>query len=145
MNITTTFGAKRDRYAKAQGEFILGATVVRLGDAQEVWTFLRAIEGRSFRVIYRCLDGKVRDMIGRQGVYKSSQDGTVAGTGHAMASAERLNLSFWTYAYGKKVNVGAGKGYRTLKASGILAIRCEGTDILTDEGIRELESRLETA
>lgn len=144
MNISATFGAKTDRYAKAQGEFVLGATVVRLGDAAEVWTFLRAIQGRTFRVIYRCLNGTVRDMIGRQGVHNSAQDGEVLNVGHAMANAERLNLSFWTFAHGQKVNTGQGKGYRTLKASGILALRVDGTDILTDAGIAAMASLLET-
>jgi len=137
-NLTETFEAKRDAYAKRQGAFILTGDVVLLGDAAEVWNFLRACGDRIFRVIYRCKDGTVRDIIGRQGVWNSSQDGTVAGTGHAMACAERLNLSFWTFAHGKKVNTGTGKGYRTLRAAGILAIRCEGHDILTAEGLASL-------
>ena len=134
INLTETWDAQRDRYAKQQGAFILSGEVVRVGNAREVWQFLRACGDRIFRVVYVCLDGTVRDMIGRQGVYKSSQDGIVAGTGHAMASKERLNLSFWTFAHGKKVNNGTGKGYRTLRAAGILAIRCEEHDILTDAG-----------
>ena len=138
MNVTQVLSAKRDRYASRQGEFILGASVVRIGDAETVWQFVRGLESRTFRVIYVCQDGTVRDMIGRQGVWQSSQDGTVAGTGHAMACAERLNLSFWTFAHGQKVNTGAGKGYRTLRAAGILAIRCQGQDIITDAGLLAL-------
>lgn len=134
INLTRLWNAKRDSYAKRQGAFVLSSDVVLLGDAREVWEFLRACGDRIFRVIYVCKDGTVRDMIGRQGVYKSSQDGTVQGIGHAMASAERLNLSFWTFAHGQKVNTGTGKGYRTLRAAGILAIRCEGHDILTAAG-----------
>lgn len=134
INLTEQWQAKRDAYAKRQGDFVLKGDVTMLGDAVQVWDFLRACGDRIFRVVYVCLDGTVRDMIGRQGVYKSSQDGTVAGTGHAMASAERLNLSFWTFAHGQKVNGGTGKGYRTLRAAGILAIRCEGNDILTAAG-----------
>lgn len=140
MNLTQTLQAKRDRYAKAQGEFVLGANIIRLGSDAEVWEFVRSLESRTFRVIYACKDGTVRDMIGRQGVHQSSQDGTVAGTGHAMACAERLNLSFWTFAHGQKVNTGAGKGYRTLRAAGILAIRCQGVDIVTDAGVTALAS-----
>jgi len=134
VNLTEAWDAKRDSYAKRQGAFILSGDVVLLGDAREVWQFLRACGDRIFRVVYVCLDGTVRDMIGRQGVWNSSQDGTVEGIGHAMASEERLNLSFWTFAHGKKVNGGTGKGYRTLRAAGILAIRCEGNDILTEAG-----------
>tara|TARA_R110002126_G_C10490983_1_gene504890 strand:+ start:135069 stop:135506 length:438 start_codon:yes stop_codon:yes gene_type:complete len=138
INLSEQWEAKTDAYAKRQGPFVLSGEVTMLGDASEVWAFLRACGDRIFRVVYVCLDGTVRDMIGRQGVYKSKQDGEVLGTGHAMASEERLNLSFWTFAHGKKVNNGTGKGYRTLKASGILAIRCEGNDILTAAGAASL-------
>jgi hypothetical protein len=135
MNLSTILEARPDSYAKRQGAFVLKGNVARLGSPSEVWNFVRAIGGRQFRVVYRCLDGTVRDMIGRQGVHKSSQDGTVAGIGHSMANAESLNLSFWTASHGTKLNTGAGKGYRTLKASGILALRIDGTDILTDAGL----------
>lgn len=138
MNLTERFKAKRDTYAKRQGPFVLGARVVRIGSDSEVWEFIRALGSRTFRVLYRCQDGTVRDMIGRQGVYASEQDGAVQNIGHAMASETRLTLSFWTFAHGTKVNTGAGKGYRTLRAAGILAIRCQGTDILTDAGVAEL-------
>ena len=134
VNLTELWGAKRDRYAVRQGNFVLSGDFVLIGDAQDVWDFMRACGDRIFRVVYRCLDGTVRDMIGRQGVYKSDQDGEVLNVGHAMASTERLTLSFWTFAHGEKVNTGGGKGYRTLRAAGILAIRCEGHDIVTEEG-----------
>lgn len=134
IDLTTLWDAQRDRYAKQQGMFILSGDVVRIGDAREVWDFMRGCGDRIFRVVYRCKDGTVRDMIGRQGVSDSAQDGKVQNIGHAMASEERLTLSFWTFAHGQKVNTGAGKGYRTLRAAGILAIRCEGHDILTAEG-----------
>lgn len=134
VNLTQAFEAQKDRYAKAQGDFILRDTVTLIGDDLETWTFLRDCGGRMFRVLYRCLDGTVRDMIGRQGVHNSEQDGAVEGIGHAMASEERLNLSFWTGTHGDKVNTGTGKGYRTLKASGILALRIDGVDIMTEAG-----------
>ncbi len=134
-NLTQRFNAKKDRHAKAQGDLILGKNFVRIGSPADVWQFVRACGGRTFRVIYQCKDGSIRDIIGRQGVHNSSQDGTVQGIGHAMASAERLTLSFWTATHGSKVNTGAGKGYRTLRAAGILALRINGTDIITDEGI----------
>jgi hypothetical protein len=134
INLTQAWEAKRDRYARRQGEFVLSGEVIMVGDAAEVWAMVRAWGGRTFRVIYVCQDGTVRDMIGRQGVYASEQDGAVMGTGHAMADAERLNLSFWTYAHGDKINTGTGKGYRTLRAGAILALRCEGNDILTEAG-----------
>jgi len=133
INLTALWSAKRDRYARQQGEFILAGDVVLIGDARETWGFMRACGDRIFRVVYQCKDSTVRDMIGRQGVYQSAQDGTVQGIGHAMAT-EGENLSFWTFAHGKKVNTGTGKGYRTLRAVGILAIRCEGHDILTASG-----------
>ena len=91
-----------------------------------------------FRVIYRCKDGTIRDMTGRQGVYNSRQDGMVRGVGRAMRSESAMTLSFWTDCQGGKVNTGSGQGYRTLRAIGILAIRCEGTDILTDAGLAAL-------
>lgn len=138
INLTETLNAKRDAYARKLSAFILSDTVVRIGDASEVWQFVRACGGRTFRVVYRCLNGTVRDIIGRQGVHKSEQDGEILNMGHAMASEERLNLSFWTFAHGSKVNNGSGKGYRTLKAAGILALRIDGVDILTDAGIAAL-------
>jgi hypothetical protein len=134
INLTETWEAVRDRHAKAQGDFVLNGDVTLIGSPVQVWDWVRSLGSRIFRVIYVCKDGTVRDIIGRQGVYKSSQDGTVAGTGHAMANAERLTLSFWTGTYGGKVNTGTGKGYRTLRAAGILAIRCEGHDFLTEMG-----------
>lgn len=134
-NLTAILEAKPDAYARKLGAFILKGECARLRDPREVWEFIRAIGGRQFRVLYRCLDGTVRDLIGRQGVYKSSQDGTVAGVGHAMADADRLTLSFWTATHGSKVNTGAGVGYRTLRADGILALRIDGTDIVTNAGI----------
>lgn len=140
VNLTETLNATRDRYARAQGAFVLSGDVARIHNPREVWAFVRACGGRTFRVLYRCQDGTIRDMIGRQGVYASSQDGEVEGIGHAMASADRLNLSFWTFAHGDKVNTGTGKGYRTLRASGILALRIDGADILTDAGIVALRS-----
>lgn len=134
IDLTAAWDAKRDSYAKRQGSFILSDSVVLIGDPREVWDFMRACGDRIFRVVYVCKDGTVRDMIGRQGIYNSAQDGHVQGIGSPMASAERLNLSFWTFAHGEKVNMGGGKGYRTLRAAGILAIRCEGHDILTAAG-----------
>jgi hypothetical protein len=144
MEIGTILEARADRYARRLGTFTLRGSVVRLGSASEVWNFVRACGGRNFRVLYRCLDGTARDLIGRQGVYKSSQDGTVAGIGHAMANAERLNLSFWTATHGSKVNTGSGKGYRTLRAAGILALRVDGVDILTDAGLLAISEVIET-
>lgn len=138
-NLTTTFDAKPDHYAKAQGAFVLGETVNLIASDGDTWDFVRSLGGRIFRIIYECLDGKRLDIIGRQGVHDSKQDGEVQGIGHAMANATRLTLSFWTETHkGRKVNTGSGKGYRTLRAAGILAIRCEGCDILTGKGQAEL-------
>lgn len=140
VNLTETLNAKRDAYARKLSAFVLAGEVIRIGNAAEVWAFVRALGGRTFRTVYVCQDGTVRDMIGRGGVYKSAQDGDVQGIGHAMADADRLNLSFWTFAHGGKVNTGAGKGYRTLRAAGILALRVDGADILTDAGIEALRN-----
>ncbi len=59
-----------------------------------------------------------------------------------MASESAGTLSFWTCAYGDKVNTGAGKGYRTLRADGILAINVDGTSVLTDAGILAIAKRI---
>lgn len=136
INLTQQWDAKRDRYASRQGEFILSGDVTILPQGSE-WDFVRALGGRVFRVVYVCQDGTVRDMIGRQGVYASEQDGEVQNIGAPMAR-EGSHLSFWTFAHGQKVNTGAGKGYRTLIAANILAIRCEGNDILTEHGAKYL-------
>ena len=137
MNVTQQLGAKKDAHAKRQGDLILGQTVVRM-NASDVFAFLSSIGGVFFRIVYRCQDGTVRDMTGRQGVYDSRQDGTVLNVGHRMRDEQRLNLSFWTDARGGKVNTGAGKGYRTIRAEGILILRVQGTDIVTDAGIEAL-------
>jgi hypothetical protein len=91
------------------------------------------------RIIYECLDGKVRDVIGRQGVYNSNQDGRVENVGHAMTDAGLLTFSFWTATHGSKVNTGAGKGYRTLRAHGVIAIHVNGRDYLTAYGQHIIE------
>jgi len=140
MNITAALNAKKDRHARKLGDLVLGQKVVRIGDAREVFEFVSKLESRFFRIVYRCLDGSIRDMIGRQGVYASKQDGEVQNIGHRMRNEERLNLSFWTDCQGGKVNTGTGKGYRTIRAAGILMLRIEGTDILTDAGIEALGS-----
>jgi len=75
INLTEQWDAKRDAYAKSQGDFVLKGDVTLIGDDREVWEFMRACGDRIFRVVYVCLDGTVRDMIGRQGVHKSKQDG----------------------------------------------------------------------
>ena len=140
INLTETFGAKRDAYAKAQGDFVLRGNVTILPDMVSIWDFMCKLAdlGKLCRIVYVCRDGSIRDMIGRGGVYKSSQDGTVAGTGRPMRSAHRLTLSFWTATHGGKVNTGPGKGYRTIRAAGILAIRCEGQDFIAQEIVADL-------
>ena len=127
--------AVTDGYAKNQKPFILADTIVYLSDAEMVWQFMRDCGDRMFRVIYQCKDGTIRDMIGRQGVHNSEQDGEVQGIGAPMASEENLTLSFWTATHGRKVNTGAGKGYRTLRAAGILALRVDKTDFVTGAGL----------
>lgn len=135
-------GAKPDSYAKRQGSYVLGSDVVRISDALTVWNFVRALGSKTFRVLYRCQDGMVRDIIGRQGVYDSAQDGAVQGVGGSMAQ-QGYSLSFWTNVHGgRAVNTGVGKGYRTLLASGILALRVDGVDILTDAGIKALAKQI---
>ena len=135
MNLSALLGAKRDSYARNLGDMVLSGDVLRLGDAKAVWNSVRAMGGRQFRIIYRCIDGKVRDIIGRQGVHNSAQDGEVEGIGAPMENATRLTLSFWTATHGGKVNTGTGKGYRTIRAAGILAIRVDKETVLTDAGI----------
>ena len=137
-NNVGTFNARGDRHARNVGPFLLSETIVRIGDARTVFEFVSNLGSRMFRVIYRCKDGTIRDMTGRQGVYNSRQDGRVQNVGHAMRNTDKMTLSFWTDCQGGKVNTGTGKGYRTLRAIGILAIRCEGTDILTDMGLAAL-------
>lgn len=135
MNLNTALGATKDRHATRAGDIILGNEIVRIGDSLEVFQFVSKLGSEFFRIIYQCLDGKVRDMIGRQGVFASKQDGEVEGIGPRMRNEERLNLSFWTDTRGGKVNIGAGKGYRTIRAAAILAIKVRGTVIVTDAGI----------
>lgn len=143
-NITQTLGARKDAHARAQGDLILRNHVVVIDSAQAVFEFVSKLDGRFFRIVYRCLDGQIRDMTGRQGVWNSRQDGEVQGIGHSMRDAARLNLSFWTATFGGKVNTGTGKGYRTIRAEGILLLRIkddngQDTDILTGAGLAALQ------
>lgn len=131
MNVTKMFEAKKDAHAKAVGPFVIEGEALYMGDARQVWDTIRALGGRQFRIIYECKDGTIRDMTGRQGVWKSAQDGMVQGVGHAMESEARLTLSFHTHTHGGKVNTGAGKGYRTIRAAGVLAIKVNGVVYLT--------------
>lgn len=140
LNLSTMLGARKDAHARKLGDLILGSKVVRIGDARDVFNFVSNLDGRFFRIIYRCKDGAVRDMMGRQGVHVSKQDGEVRNVGHRMRNADKMTLSFWTDCQGGKVNTGAGKGYRTIRAEGILALRIEGTDILTDAGIEAMRN-----
>ena len=138
VNISTMLGARKDAHARRLGDLILGSKVVRIGDARETFEFVSNLDSRFFRVVYRCKDGRIRDMTGRQGVWNSQQDGEVAGIGRQMRDAAKMTLSFWTDCQGGKVNTGTGQGYRTLRAEGILLLRVQGTDILTDAGLEAL-------
>lgn len=140
LNLSKLLGARKDAHARNVGDLILGSQVVRIGGARDVFNFVSNLDSRFFRVVYRCKDGKIRDMTGRQGVYNSRQDGMVQGVGRPMRNADKMTLSFWTDARGGKVNLGTGHGYRTLRAEGILALRIEGTDILTDAGIEAMRA-----
>jgi hypothetical protein len=139
MNLSEKFQSKTDSYNARMGAFVVADSAISAGDSVSVWDHFIALGSRQVRVLYRCRDGVVRDIIGRQGVYASEQDGAVRGNGHAMRSRARLTISFHTSVHGGAgVNVGAGKGYRTLRAAGILAYRCEGTDFITNEGLASL-------
>ena len=140
INLSKVFGARRDRYATKQGDWILGENIAIMGDVASFWDWMRGLGGLQFRVMVRCLDGTVRDWIGRQGVYKSEQDGEVSGEGRPMANRARHNLAFWTATHGSKANTGTGKGNRTLKVSGIIAVRVNGHDYLPDIVVLELRA-----
>jgi len=126
--------AVTDGYAKNQKPFILADTIYYLADSEMVWQFVRDCGDRMFRVIYQCENGTIRDIIGRQGVHNSEQDGEVQGVSAPMAQ-DGTHLSFWTATHGRKVNTGAGKGYRTLRADRILALRVDQTDFVTGAGL----------
>jgi hypothetical protein len=131
MNLSEKFVAKRDSYASQMGPFVVTGNAISAGDPVSVWDHFVALAHRQVRVLYRCRDGVVRDIIGRQGVHNSQQDGAVTGNGHAMRNRARLTLSFHTSVHGGAgVNVGAGKGYR--------AYRCEGVTFITNEGLASL-------
>lgn len=139
LNLSELFSAKADRYAKAQGAFLLLDGFNYTGNGVSTWDWFRGLSGSFVTVLYLTADKQVRLIVGRQGVHNSEQDGTVAGTGHAMASRDGLTLSFWTATYGSKVNTGAGKGYRTLRADRILAVNVDGAQYVTDTGSALIE------
>ena len=139
MNLSQQFVSIQDSYVSRMGDFVVADQAISAGDSVSVWDHFVALGGRQIRVIYRCKDGKVRDIVGRQGVHASAQDGKVQGNGHAMRSRANLTLSFHSSVHGgAAVNVGAGKGYRTLRAAGILAYRVDGVDFITNEGLASL-------
>ena len=139
MNLSKQFVSIQDSYVSRMGDFVVADQAISAGDSVSVWDHFVALGGRQIRVIYRCKDGKVRDIVGRQGVHSSAQDGKVRGNGHAMRSRSNLTLSFHTSVHGgAAVNVGSGKGYRTLRAAGILAYRVDGVDFITNEGLASL-------
>ena len=166
LNLSELFGAKNDRYAKAQGDFKLFEGFNYTGDGVSTWDWFRGLGGSFVTVLYFTAKGEIRNMIGRQGVHDSSQDGTVEGTGHAMASRDGLTLSFWTACNAAKVNVdtsdlpegseaivaaaaakekvntGAGFGYRTLRADRILAVNANGAQYVTDTGTAMIDLAL---
>lgn len=141
INLTSLLGAVRDRYAKSLGSFELFEGFHETGSGVSTWDTFRSFGGSMVRVLYfSATSGKVRDIVGRQGVHNSSQDGTVEGTGHAMTNRQGLTLSFHTHTFeGQAVNTGAGKGYRTLRADRILAINANGQQYLTALGRRIIE------
>ena len=138
MNLTVKLSAKRDSYAKGVGPFVLPDSFVRIAQG-DVAGFVAKVGARFLRILYRCKDGVVRDVIGRQGVYASAQDGVVTGEGHAMRH-DGYSIGLWTnVGKGPAVNTGAGFGYRTLRIEGILALRVEGVTILTDRGAEAIQ------
>lgn len=137
IDLTKTLDAKRDSYARGVGPFILPTEFVRIAQS-DVAEFLAKVGARFLRIVYRCRDGVVRDVIGRQGVYQSAQDGVVTGEGHAMRR-DGHSIGLWTaVGKGPAVNTGTGFGYRTLRIEGILALRVEGITVLTDRGAEAL-------
>lgn len=135
VQLGSMLSATSDRYAKALKPFALSDNIEVGSSAVSVWELLRSQNGKQFRVLVQCQDGTVRDWVGRGGVYNSKQDGEVQGVGTPMANRDLLNLSFWTATHGSKVNTGAGKGYRTLKAEYVIAIHAGGCEYLTAFGL----------
>lgn len=143
VNLSKLWRARKDQYAKQLGDFVLSCDAMQIGDPQEVWFTMRNNIHLQHRILWRCKDGVVRDVVIRQGVYQSRQDGPLSHDGHSMADFLLLNLSSWTCVHeGKAVNTGSGKGYRTIKAKGILAIRVQQTDMLTLEGLTLIRETL---
>lgn len=137
IDLTKTLKAKRDSYARGIGAFILPEAFVRMAQS-DVAGFMARVGTRFLRIVYKCRDGVVRDVIGRQGVWQSEQDGMVTGEGHAMR-IDGHSIGLWTaVGKGPAVNTGTGFGYRTLRVEGILALRVEGVTILTDRGAEAL-------
>jgi hypothetical protein len=134
VNLSALLSAKADRYARNQGAFILRDGFNYTGSGAATWEWFRGLANSFVSVLYLTEKGQVRSMVGRQGVYKSEQDGEVQGIGHSMASRDGLTLSFHTNAHGDKVNTGSGKGYRTLRADRILVVNVNGQQFVTDTG-----------
>lgn len=142
LNLSELFGAKKDRYAKAQGAFLLFDGFNYTGSGVSTWDWFRGLGGSFVTVLYLTAKNEIRCIVGRQGVHNSEQDGEVQGTGHAMANRDGLTLSFWTGTDGDKVNTGAGNGYRTLRADRILAVNANNKQYVTDTGSALIELAL---
>lgn len=157
IDLTSLLGLRRDRYAKNVGHFLLTKGACEgIGNGLEVWDWMRNLGGLQLRIAYLCENLKRRDIIGRQGVHNSRQDGKVKGDGHAMASREGLTLSFWTCIFDSegneltgealriyqdehpdKCNTGTGLGYRTIRSDRILAVRIEQGDSIMSQHISD--------
>jgi hypothetical protein len=139
MNVNKILNASRDVGFRA-GDVML-PNVYPLVDAGE---FLASAAGRTgfFRMIVRSeRTGRWHDVQGRQGVYASAQEGPVAGVGRPMLDVERGRFGILTFT-SKKVNLGAGHGYRSWLRKNVAVIVSGGIVMVTLDGVDEIASAL---
>ena len=140
VNLTDTFKPTRDRGNRA------GSIVLRFPTLEPIdpWLFLNSVIGRTcfFRMIVRAEGtGKLHDVTGRRGVYDSKQEGHVLGIGMAMTDEGRDRFGILTVTK-KKVNTGAGFGYRSWFARNVICFVVGKQVVLTKEGAKMLKEVL---
>lgn len=138
ININSLLKPRRD--AGIRSRDIIVPQSFLLVDAEQA---LAGMGGLFFRAIVRAeCSGRLHDIIVRQGVWRSEQDGEVAGEGRTMRLAGRR---FGTWAYspkGTKFNEGAGVGYRSWLYQNLLVLVVKDGVCLTNEGVKVVTEAL---
>jgi hypothetical protein len=138
ININSLLKPSRDAGIRS-GDIIVPQSFLLIEPEQA----LAGLRGLFFRAIVRAeCSGRLHDIIVRQGVWRSGQDGEVAGDGRPMR-VEGRRFGTWAYSpKGTKLNEGAGVGYRSWLYQNLLVLVVKDGVCLTNEGVRVVTEAL---